>query len=100
MIAFVLAFGTCVLGMYAIESAWMAEMFCSRYRLAGITASKEIGGLLGAGIAPFICAALVSYFNTWWPIAVYITVLATSLISACLAPETRTRDLVDERDAL
>ncbi len=100
MIAFVLAFGTCVLGMYAIESAWMAEMFGSRHRLAGITASKEIGGLLGAGIAPFICAALVSYFNTWWPIAGYITVLAAiSLISACLAPETRTRDLVDERDA-
>lgn len=101
VIAFVLAFGTCVLGMYAIESAWMAEMFGSRHRLAGITAAKEIGGLLGAGIAPFICAALVSYFGTWWPIAVYIMVLAgVSFISACLAPETRTRDLVDDRDAL
>lgn len=101
MIAFILAFGTCVLGMYAIESAWMAEMFGSRHRLAGITASKEIGGLLGAGIAPFICAALMSYFDTWWPIALYVTILAgVSLVSACIAPETRSRDLVDESDAL
>ncbi|WP_421566684.1 MFS transporter [Ochrobactrum sp. EDr1-4] len=101
ILAFVLAFGTCVLGMYAIASSWMAEMFGSRYRLAGITASKEIGGLLGAGIAPFVCAALMSTFQAWWPIALYITVLAgISFVSACLAPETIGRDLVDERDAV
>lgn len=101
IVAFVIAFTIAVLGMYTVESAWMAEMFGSRYRLAGITASKELGGLLGAGIAPFICAALTAWIGHWWPIALYVMLLAlVSLISSLLAPETRGRDLVTEEDAI
>ena len=101
VLAFVLAFGTAVLGMYAIESAWMAEIFGSRYRLSGVTASKELGGLFGAGIAPFIAAALSAAIDHWWPIATYMAVLAAVGFTASLfAPETKGRDLVDEKDAI
>jgi MHS family metabolite:H+ symporter-like MFS transporter len=99
--AFVIAFTTAVLGMYAVESSWMAEMFGSRYRLAGITTAKEIGGLLGAGIAPFICAALSAAIGHWWPIATYIALLASvSLVASIFAPETKARDLVTEQSAI
>ena len=101
VIAFVLAFGTAVLGMYAVESAWMAEIFGSKYRLSGITASKELGGLLGAGIAPFIAAALSAAIHHWWPIATYVALLAAvSFTASLLAPETKGRSLVDEKDAI
>lgn len=101
VIAFVLAFGTAVLGMYAIESAWMAEIFGSKYRLSGVTASKELGGLLGAGIAPFIAAALSAAISHWWPIATYVALLAAvGFVSSLFAPETKGRDLIDEKDAI
>lgn len=99
--AFVLAFGTAVLGMFAVESAWMAEIFGSKYRLSEVTASKELGGLLGAGIAPFVAAALSAAIDHWWPIATYVAVLAAVGFTASLfAPETKGRNLVDEKDAI
>ncbi|MGI8313420.1 MFS transporter [Saccharopolyspora hattusasensis] len=100
ILAFVLAFGTAVLGMYAVESSYMPEMFGSRYRLAGLTAAKEIGGLLGGGIAPMIAAALTAATGSLWPIGCYIALLAgVAFVCAIAAPETKGRDLVSEHDA-
>lgn len=100
-IAFFVGLSIGVLGMYATASAWMAELFGSRYRLVGITAAKEVGGLLGSGIAPMVCASLITYFGSWKAVSVYIIVLALiSFICACIAPRTKGRDLVHEHDAL
>lgn len=100
-LSFMLGFSVSIMGMYVIESPWMAEMFGSRYRLAGVTASKEIGSLIGGAFAPFICAALVARYGSWWPVAIYVIVLAAiSLISAFLSPETKERDLILDHDAV
>ncbi len=89
-LSFMLGFGVSIMGMYVIESPWMAEMFGSRYRLAGVTASKEIGSLIGGAFAPFICAALVARYGSWWPVAIYVILLAAiSLISAFLSLKPR-----------
>lgn len=99
--AFFIGLSVAVLGMYATASAWMAELFGSRYRLVGITAAKEIGGLIGGGIAPMICSALLAYFGSWEAISIYIMILAIiSFIAACIAPRTKGRNLVHEHDAV
>jgi len=100
--AFILAFSTAVLGMYAIESAWMAEIFGSHHRLAGVTAAKELGGVLGGGIAPMVASALTAAFvDHWWPIAAYVALLAgVSFVSSLYAPETKGRNLLHRNDAI
>ncbi|WP_395405725.1 MFS transporter (plasmid) [Arthrobacter sp. UC242_113] len=101
VLAFIVAVSIAVLGMYAVESSWNAELFGSRYRLAGVTAVKELGGVLGGGIAPMICAGLMAAFHHWWPIAAYVTVLAAiSFGTSFFAPETKGRDLTSSADSI
>ena len=100
VLAFIVGVTVAILGTYGVESAWNAELFGSRYRLAGVTAIKEIGGILGGGIAPFICAVLMARYNHWLPIAIYIAVLSLiSVIAAFASKDTRGRDLRDPEDA-
>lgn len=99
--AFFIGVSIAALGMFATSASWMAEMFGSRYRLVGITAAKEVGGLLGAGIAPMVCSGLLAYFGSWIAISVYFTVLSLfSFIAALIAPRTAGRNLVHEHDAV
>ncbi|MGC2942546.1 MFS transporter [Brevibacterium sp. FAM 24638] len=99
--AFLIASGLCVQGMYAAESAYMVEMFGLRHRLTGVTASKELGGLAGAGIAPLIIASLLAIFDHWWVIGAYIALLAlVGFCSAVISPEVQGRDLTIDEDAI
>ncbi|MFD2757768.1 MFS transporter [Gulosibacter faecalis] len=99
--AFVLASGICVQGMYATESAYMVEMFGLRHRLTGVTASKELGGLVGAGFGPLIVAALAAATGHWWVIAAYVALLALiGFIGALVSPEVAGRDLTLDEDAM
>ncbi|KAB1640995.1 MFS transporter [Gulosibacter chungangensis] len=101
IVAFLIASGVCVQGMYATESAYMVEMFGLKHRLTGVTASKELGGLTGAGIAPLVVAALLAAVGHWWVIAAYIAVLAAiGLVSAIISPEVKARDLTVDEDAM
>lgn len=101
VLAFVIASVICVQGMYATESAYMVEMYGLRHRLTGVTAAKEMGGLIGAGFAPLIAATLFAAVGHWWVISAYIAVLMViTLVSAWLAPETRGRDLTIDEDAV
>src|SRR5699024_8520452 len=99
--AFLIASGLCVQGMYAAESSYMVEMFGLRHRLTGVTASKELGGLAGAGIAPFVIASLLAIVGHWWVIAAYVGLLALiGFISAMVSPEVQGRDLTIDEDAI
>lgn len=101
VLAFIVASVICVQGMYATESAYMVEMYGLRHRLTGVTAAKEIGGMLGAGFAPLVCAALFAAVGHWWVISAYIAVLMViTLVAAWFAPETRGRDLTVDEDAV
>ena len=100
LLAFVLAYSVGVMGMYAVQSAYIAELFGSRARLAAVTSSKELGALSSGGVAPLICAALVGAFGSLWAVGCYMALLAiVSIISALVLPETRGRDLLVEADA-
>jgi MFS transporter, MHS family, metabolite:H+ symporter len=101
VLAFVVASAICVQGMYAVEAAFMCEMFGSRHRLLGVSASKELGGLLGAGFAPMIVALFLAATGHWWVIAAYTAFLALiGFVAGLFAPEVAGRDLVVREDAL
>ena len=90
-----------VLGLFALESVTMAELFGARTRFTQLALSKEIGGILATAIGPVIAASLTAATGSWWPIAAMLIVYSLiTLVAARLAPETRGRDLVRLEDAV
>lgn len=82
-------------GAVGVTMSYFPEIFGSRYRYAGVTLGREFASIFGGGVAPLICAALVTAFSgSWIPVAVYMILMAvTVLIASAMAPETRDRDL-------
>lgn len=90
-----------VLGLFALESVTMAELFGARTRFTQLALSKEIGGILATAVGPVIAASLTAATGSWWPIAAMLIVYSLiTLVAARLAPETRGRDLVRLEDAV
>ncbi|MGW8379730.1 MFS transporter [Streptomyces sp. ODS28] len=89
-----------VLGLFALESVTMAELFGARTRFTQLALTKEIGGTLATAIGPVLAATLTAATESWWPVAAMLVVYSLiTLVSALLAPETRGRDLVRLEDA-
>lgn len=91
VLSMVVAISLGAFGMYSVQAAYFPELFDARYRYTGIAVSKEFAALASGGIAPFIAAALLSWSgNHYWPVAIYVVVLAgISFIATFFAPETR-----------
>ncbi len=90
-----------VLGLFALESVTMAELFGSRTRFTQLALAKEIGGILATAIGPVVAATLTAVTGSWWPIAAMLVVYSLiTLVASLLSPETRGRDLVRLEDAV
>ncbi|MGW0708393.1 MFS transporter [Streptomyces sp. NPDC002643] len=101
MLGMVLGLNIGVLGLFALESVTMAELFGSRTRFTQLALAKEIGGVLATAIGPVLAAGLTAATGSWWPIAAMLVVYSLiTLVSAWLSPETRGRDLVRLEDAV
>ncbi|GHA23699.1 MFS transporter [Streptomyces purpurascens] len=101
MLGMVLGLNLGVLGLFALESVTMAELFGSRTRFTQLALAKEIGGVLATAIGPVLAASLTAATGSWWPIAAMLVVYSLiTLVSALLSPETRGRDLVRLEDAV
>lgn len=89
-------------GTVSSVSAFLPELYGSRYRYAGVAIGRETSAVFGGGIAPLISSALITWAaGSWWPVAIYMMVImGISLVGLILAPETRGRDLFDPRDAI
>ncbi|BAS18112.1 shikimate transporter [Arthrobacter sp. Hiyo8] len=46
-------------GVVGVHMSYFPEIFGSRYRYAGVTLGREFSSIIGGGIAPMICAALL-----------------------------------------
>ncbi|MBY4212993.1 MHS family MFS transporter [Rhodococcus fascians] len=88
-------------GAVGVTMSYFPEIFGARYRYAGVTLGREFASVFGGGIAPLLCAALITAFSgSWVPVAVYMMIMAVSvLVAATFAPETRDRDLTDPANA-
>ncbi|MCP2163903.1 MFS transporter [Goodfellowiella coeruleoviolacea] len=100
-VAIVIGFILACHGSVGVQMSYFPELFGNRYRYAGVTLGREFSSVLGGGVAPLICAALLGAFaGSWIPVAGYMMVMvAISFVAALLAPETRDRDLTVPEDA-
>ncbi|MEV0778118.1 MFS transporter [Streptomyces sp. NPDC050433] len=82
-------------GAVGVQMSYFPELFGNRYRYAGVTLGREFSSVIGGGVAPLICTALVTAFSgSWIPVAVYMMLVTTvSLIATRMAPETLDREL-------
>ncbi|MPY55785.1 MFS transporter [Streptomyces spongiae] len=82
-------------GAVGVQMSYFPELFGSRYRYAGVTLGREFSSVLGGGVAPLICASLLTAFSgSWIPVAAYMTLMMViSLVAARMSPETLNRDL-------
>ncbi|GAA1394883.1 MFS transporter [Pseudonocardia kongjuensis] len=101
VVTIVIGFVLAVNGGVGVQMSYFPELFGSRYRYAGVTLGREFSSALGGGVAPLICAALLSAFTgSWIPVALYMSLIAlVSLVAAWMAPETLDRDLTVPHDA-
>ena len=85
------------MGIYAKfspQAAYFAELFDTRVRYSGIALARELSAPLAGGIAPFVATALLSSTGAYWPVAVYMIILALiTVVSVYLGPETYRRDM-------
>ncbi|RCV47779.1 MFS transporter [Marinitenerispora sediminis] len=101
VVVIILGFVLAGQGAVGVQMSYFPEMFGTRYRYAGVTLGREFSSVVGGGVAPLICTALLTAFSeSWVPVAVYMMlVMAVSLVATRMAPETRDRDLTTVEDA-
>jgi MHS family metabolite:H+ symporter-like MFS transporter len=100
MLSIIVIHNFAVLGLFALENITMAEMFGSRNRFTRMAISKEAGGLVAVGFCPVLAGIFCNMTGSWWPIvAMLVAYSVIGLVSACLMPEVRDRDLSAAEDA-
>jgi MHS family shikimate/dehydroshikimate transporter-like MFS transporter len=83
--------------MYAPEASFFAELFDIRTRYSGASIGYQVAPIVGGGIAPAICTALLVWSGSYWPIALYMIAMGLiGVVSLYFAPETHNRDLYEE----
>lgn len=103
IVASIIVIGMCLasLGIFGVQAAYGVELFGVRNRYSKMALAKELGGIMSGGIAPLVASALLAYYGTWWPIAIYFAAMAgIGFITTFYAPETRGRDLNAVEDAI
>lgn len=68
--------------MFSTEGSYFPELFPTRVRFSGVSLGKQIGTVLGGGLAPLIATALYAAIGSTWSIVCYYLVLA---IAAAIA---------------
>lgn len=100
MLSIIVIHNFAVLGLFALENITMAEMFGSRNRFTRMAISKEAGSLVAVGFGPVLAGIFCNMTGSWWPIvAMLVAYSLIGLVSACLMPEVRDRDLSAAEDA-
>lgn len=85
-------------GMYGPQAAFLPELFGTRVRYSGIAFSRELASVFAGALSPFIATALLAWAGNYWPVAVYLAVMALiTVVAVYLAPETFRSDITEER---
>lgn len=90
-----IALGLLVHGlMYAPQPALMAEMFPTRMRYTGVSLGYQVTSIFAGSLAPFISTSLLRAYESWVPIACYLSAAAMiSTVAVCFLQETKGIDL-------
>ena len=82
--------------LYAGQPAVMAEMFPTRMRYAGVSFGYQMTAILAGSMAPIIATSLLSNYQSWVPVSIYIAIAGgISLVFALTLRETKGIKLED-----
>ncbi|WP_018296948.1 MFS transporter [Corynebacterium lubricantis] len=87
--------------LYSGQPVVMAEMFPTRMRYAGVSFGYQMTAIFAGSMAPIIATALLSNFESWIPVAIYIAIAGSiTLLTALTLRETKGIALedIDEAD--
>lgn len=71
--------------LYGPQAAFIAEQFSPRLRYTGSSLAYTLAGLIGGAIAPLLFTTLLSAYDSWVPLALYIALASTiSLVGVML----------------
>jgi MFS family permease len=59
--------------MYGPQAAFVVEQFSPRLRSTGSSLAYTFAGIIGGALAPFMFTLLMGAFNSWLPVAIYLT---------------------------
>ena len=75
--------------MYAPQGSFLAELFDTRVRMTGLSLGKQIGAVLGAGLAPMIATWIIGVTGGTDGVVIYYAIMAgIAFVAALLAKET------------
>jgi hypothetical protein len=94
MAGFVVSLGLIHALMFAPEAAFTAELFPTSVRVSGSSLGKQLGIVLGGGLAPLIGTALMGSGTSFTPVVLYFEAIAClALLGVFLAPENSRKAL-------
>jgi MHS family shikimate/dehydroshikimate transporter-like MFS transporter len=81
--------------MFGPEGSFFSEQFDTRVRFSGVSFGKQVGTVLGGGLAPMIAATLIlKYDGSFVPVVFYFLAMAFVALAATIAAkETRHRTI-------
>jgi len=80
--------------MYGPQASFFSELFGTRVRYSGASLGYQLSSVLAGGLSPLIATDLLRRTGQFWPIAVYIIVLAAiTAASVFWAAETAHHDI-------
>lgn len=95
IVAIVIAAGVIHPLMFGSESSFFAELFPTRVRFTAISVGKQLGTILGGGLAPLVATALMasSGDQIGTVVAYFATLSVMALLAALAARETQGKEL-------
>jgi MFS family permease len=94
LVALVVSGGVVHALMFAPEAAFTAELFPTEVRVSGASLGKQLGIILGGGVAPLIATTLISRTENFVTIIAYFEAIALfAFVGMLLAPESFKRTL-------
>ena len=98
-IAIILALAVGTGLMFALMPSFFSELFGTNTRYTGISLAYQASSLVISAPTPALATALVIWSGgSWWPVAVYLTLIASiSFVCIYLASETFRDDIVEEQ---
>ncbi|MFF0223494.1 MFS transporter [Streptomyces sp. NPDC004629] len=92
VIAMTVGYGVGQSAMLGAQSAFLSELFETRYRFTAIAFSRELNVMVLGGTTPFIATALVAAADgPWLVVAFVVACQALTLLALVLARSPRTR---------
>jgi MHS family metabolite:H+ symporter-like MFS transporter len=94
--------GIGIFSMLGPQVSCLPELYGNADRVLAVSVCREFSSVIAGGFAPLIGSLLLmATDNAWWPISVYVAILAgVGFFAALVTPETRGRDLTLLHDAV